>query len=467
MKNKLISYVTFVIVLLIILSPQYATAQSFDYDRLYNIIKDYTVIVDVKMEVSFGVHTNEQADRYLGTIVTDDGLVIFNGFTFNGVRALSSFSGFSIKTTPTEIKITTLDGKKYDGEYIGVDRYTQIGFIKIKTENNEKFKPVKFQNIKNFKVGSWVTLYTLLPDFVNPPVAADIGMISTVVKTPQFFPLTVGFNSIQLTSVLFNEALEPVGVLGELNNPSSSSFATGGLMESSNPSSNMTLLGIVTGEQLEKLIANPPQKGKTDHSWLGITLQALTKDMAQFWHLDIPGGIIVNDVMKNSPADNAGLEVGDIIYKVNGQQVEIDKEEKIPIFQRLISEMEPGTSVEFSVLRRAQEGGVDSLTLLATLQKAPMAAMDAPEYENKDLEFKVRNLVFSDYLYYNLDSATFHGVVVSALTQGGLADIEGLSMGDIIQKINNQPVNNIDDVKEIMKKMKREYAQGNHLFCLA
>ena len=256
---------------------------------------------------------------------------------------------------------------------------------------------------------------------------------------------------MQITSVLFDETLEPVGALGMLNNPSSASMDPGGMLDSFNQF-GVPLLGVVTADRLVKLIADPPEKGKLDRGWLGITLQALTEDIAQFWNFDMSGGIIVNDVVNNSPADQAGLEIGDVIYEINGQQVEVDKEEMIPVFQRSIAEMGPGTAVEFSVIR-LKDDQTDTLQLLATLQTSPLAATDAPEYENKALELTVRDLVFADYLFYNLDSETFSGVVVSELKQGGLADLEGLMIGDVIQRIGNNVVTLVEEVEPIMEEI--------------
>lgn len=427
--------------------------QTFDFVKLGQAVEAYTVIIDMKLEISFGVHTNEQEDRLLGTIVSPDGLILFNGGALSTDDAYSSYAGFSVKTTPIEIEITTLDGRRFEGEYVGVDRFTRIGFMRILGAGEEEFKPISFRPENKFEIGSWLAVYTLLPEFVHPPMAADVGMISTIIKSPEYFPLTVGFNSLQITSVLFNEALEPVGVLGLLDNPSASSMDPGGMLDSFDRF-GMPLLGVITGDRLAKLIADPPQKGKIDRGFLGITLQALTEDIAAFWNLDSPGGIIVNDVVKNSPAAQAGLEVGDIIYEVNGQPVEVDKEEKVPVFRRFIAEQGPGAAIEFGVLR-VGEAGVDTLQLLATLQTAPMAATDAPEYESKGLEFKVRDLVHDDYAYHNLDSETFNGVVVSELEQGGLADLEGLTIGDIIQRVGNTVVNSVEEIKPVLDDIEK------------
>lgn len=436
---------------LLTLTPGKAAAQDFDFERLEQKAHNFTVIIDMKLELSFGIHTSDQQERYLGTIVTEDGLVLFNGMAL-GENVLAAFSPFAVKTTPTKIEVTTLDEKKYDAEYLGVDRFTQIGFIKIVGDENERFTPIRFLAGKRFKVGEWLTLYMLLPEFVNPPLAADVGMVSLVVESPELFPLTVGFSSLQMTSVLFDEDLEPVGVLGALLNPSHAD--AGGMLESFSQF-GIPLLGVVVGERLEKLIAEPPMKGQPDRGWLGITLQALTPEMAQFWGLDVSGGIIINDIVSNSPAEKAGLAVGDIIYEVNGGQVAIDKDENLPIFQRLIAELGPGASLELTVIRR-DDFAADTLKLFAALEKAPLAATEAPTYEVEFLEFEVRDLVFADYLFHNLKPETFSGVVVAELKRGGLANVGGLRLGDIIQSIVNVPVTSIEEVSAIMESVEFE-----------
>lgn len=422
-------------------------AQDFDFKRLDSKIKDYTLIVDLKIEVSFGMHSSEQSERLLGTLVSDDGLVIFNGAPLSSDAAISTFAGVTVKTSPSRIEITDLNDKTYEGEYIGVDRFTKIGFLRIK-DYDGGLKPVSFVETKAFVVGDWLALYMLLPDFVTPPLGADVGMISTVVSSPEFFPLTVGFNSLQVTSVLYNHDLQPVGVLGSLLDPSDASTDQSGMIESFQQF-GIPLLGVITSERLKKMIADPPKQGEVDRGWMGITLQALTKELAEFWTLEIASGIIVNDIVAGSPAEQGGLQTGDIIYQVNGDPVEVDKDEEIPIFQRRISELGPGASVELAV-KRPTDAGFDDLRLLITLAEAPMTATDAADYESEKLEFKVRNMVFGDYMFNRLDPESFSGVVVSEIKPGGLADIGGLQLGDIIQSLDNRPIGSIEEAEAVL-----------------
>jgi serine protease Do len=431
-----------------------AQPQNIDFGRLTELIKPYTVIVKLKVELSFGMQTSEQEQRLLGTIVTDDGMVLFDGALLATEHQFSSMAGMTVKATPTSIEIATLAGKKYKADFVGVDRFTKLAFAKITDGGPAKFSPVKFAPNQQFRVGSWVSLFMLLPDFVNPPVSADIGMISSLIETPEKFPLTVGFTNMQMASVVFDDHLAPVGVLGALLDPSSANTDAGGMIESLNQY-EIPLLGIVTAERLQKIISTPPKKGEPDRSWLGITLQALTKDIAGFLNVKSGGGIIVNGITKDSPAEKAGLKKDDIIYEMNGQPINVDMEEKLPIFQRRIAEMSPGTPVEFSVLR-PHDQQADTLKVIVTVEAAPMTAGNSPSYESKPLEFKVRNLVFSDFIGNNLEVGSLKGVVVSELKQGGLADVGGLELGDIVQRVGNATVTSIDELKTALTQIGNE-----------
>ena len=436
------------------LTAPLANSQDFDFGKLESRAKAYTVMIDMQIEVSFGINTTDQEERYLGTIVTEDGLVIFDGTDIASDNMFSSFSGLTVKTTPTKINVTTLDDISYDGDFLGFDRFTKVGFIRIIAEKDEKFTPVKFNKHHEFRIGEWLGLFMLMPQFVTPPLSADIGMVSNLVESPEPFPMTVGFNSMQLTSVLFNESLEPVGILGTLMDPSSGS-ADGGAMMESFGSVGIPMLGVITGERVEELIADPPTEGEIDRGWLGISLQALTEDIAEFWGLDLDGGIIVNEIIRNSPAEKGGLKVGDIIYEVNGQPVDVNREEKIAVFQRLIANLGPEAAVELEVIRLNQ-GSSDSTKILVNLEKSPISPTEASDFEEEELELTVRELVFADYMIYNLDSENFKGVVVSELTLGGPASIGGLLLGDIIQRIGSAKIESLDDAKKELVEISSE-----------
>ncbi len=452
MKTKrLIIGLAFFALISVAASVKAVNSPSFDFHRIEDQARKYTVIVDASVEFSFGMQTAEQQERLLGTIVTEDGLILVDGTVFSSDQLMSSAAGFHFKSTPTKIEVKTLDGDTFNAEYIGADRFTRIGFLRITDAGDKKFSPVQFKMAPDLKVGDWVALFMLLPEFIDPPLAGDVGMISALVTMPEKLALTVGFSGMQVPAVLYDQNYQPVGVLGPIMDPTAASSDASGMLESFNQF-NAPLLGVITPDRLMKLIKDPPKKGEIDRGWLGIELQALTTEMAHFWHIDAPGGIIVNDIVNNSPAYQGGLKVGDIVIGLNGSPIPVDKEENLPVFQRRIAEMGPGAKVDFLVLRNDEEK-TDTLDVNITLAQAPKAPSDAEDYESKELEMKVRNMVFSDYLRNKLDSATFEGVVVSEIKPGGLADIGGLQIGDIIQRVEGTDIHEVGDFKAALEKL--------------
>ena len=157
--NKSIYSLTVAALLFGAVSLGATNAPSFDFKKIEDQAKKYTVIVEASVEFSFGMQTAEQQERLLGTIVTEDGLVLVDGTVFGSDQMLSSMSGFSFKSTPTRIEVKTLEGEVYEAEYIGIDRFTKIGFVRITDAGDKKFTPVQFKNGSEMKVGDWVALF--------------------------------------------------------------------------------------------------------------------------------------------------------------------------------------------------------------------------------------------------------------------------------------------------------------------
>ncbi len=448
-------YANLLFLTLLIIVPTSATmAYDFDYDRISKEASKYMVVIDIEVEVSYGTQSTEMKNRTLGTIVSSDGLVIFDGSPINADDPFSVMSGMQVNIEPKKIDITLMDERIYQAEFIGIDQFTKLGFCKIISDEEgkkEKFEFLKLKKRDDFKIGEMLTVYMLLPNYVTPPLAVDVGMVSTIIDEPEEFVLTVGFNELEAASVIYDMSGTAVGILVRLSNQGQSEFGS-----TSNGFTSiedfMPLLGIGDIDKIRKLIENPPKKGEITRGWLGIHLQALTADMAEFWNLKIAGGIIVNDVVNDSPADKAGLETGDIIVKLNGRPIEVDSEETLPIFRRQILEFAAETEVDFEIFRR-QDGDVDTLNMTATLTRAPLSPGEALDFEDNNFEMKLRNMVFADYSFYNLDKDKFKGVVVKELESGGWASVGGINPGDIIQSIDGNKVTDIEETKELLSNI--------------
>ena len=84
-----------------------------------------------------------------------------------------------------------------------------------------------------------------------------------------------------------------------------------------------------------------------------------------------------------------------------------------------------------------------------------MGPGEAPDFEDTNFEMKIRNMVFADYSFYNLDQDKFRGVVVKELERGGWASVGGLYPGDIIQSIDGNKVTNIEETQKLLTDIAR------------
>ena len=95
------------------------------------------------------------------------------------------------------------------------------------------------------------------------------------------------------------------------------------------------------------------------------------------------------------------------------------------------------------------------LELQATLNKRPTPANELPEYEDKDLEYTVRELSFADRVFLRIPPEE-NGVLVENVESAGWASLAGLRQGDILLKVNKQPVLNIQAMERLMEKIHLE-----------
>ncbi|MCX6826967.1 MAG: hypothetical protein NTV06_06860, partial [candidate division Zixibacteria bacterium] len=100
--------IRFLLVLFFIAFP--IMGQNFNFTKINKGASEYTVTVNIKIEVSLGMQTTEAQNRSIGTIVSPDGLVMFDGFPIDNDNPYSMIAGMQINTEPKSIEITMSDG---------------------------------------------------------------------------------------------------------------------------------------------------------------------------------------------------------------------------------------------------------------------------------------------------------------------------------------------------------------------
>jgi serine protease Do len=312
----------------------------------------------------------------------------------------------------SELQVTLNNNKTYTAELIGTDPKTDIALLKI--DSDEEFPYVAFGDSNNIKIGEWVLAvgnpFNLTSTVTAGIVSAKARDLNEFDRNPQSFIQTdAAVNRGNSGGALVNTRGELIGINTAITSETGSyvgySFAV--------PSNNA-----------RKVVEDIMEFGGVQRGILGIS--TINTKFAQKQGIDITEGVYIADIEKGSGADKGGLKQGDIIKKIDGF--------KIAKFSDLVGYLgskRPDDIVNVTVQRN---GG--SKTVPVTLIKLETFTIE-------DTGLEVRNANKSQLDAYGVSN----GVVVSDAATKDLTPLKGA----VIVKVNDQNVNNIDDVKQVIK----------------
>jgi serine protease Do len=200
-------------------------------------------------------------------------------------------------------------------------------------------------------------------------------------------------------------------------------------------------LGFAIPINLAKWVADQLMaKGRVVRGWLGVVIQEITPEIAET--IGVKEGILVSQVAPGSPAERAGLKVGDIIVAIDGEKVREVRE-----LQFRIMKTPPGTEVTLTIIRGGKEQ-----TIKAKVGEMPEEVSFGQQKEQVgNLGLSLRELSPEEVSRFGV-----RGVFVEGVAPGSLAQRSGLRRGDIILAVNNEPVESLSQFNEKIEKAKSE-----------
>ncbi|MCE5200512.1 MAG: PDZ domain-containing protein [Armatimonadota bacterium] len=185
-------------------------------------------------------------------------------------------------------------------------------------------------------------------------------------------------------------------------------------------------------------------------TWLPIDMQVLTDDLAQA--LGVPGktGVRVTQVYADGSDQKTGLQVGDLIVKLDGENIPADQIGDEEVLPSLIRQYDSGSKVTLGVIRNGQP-----MDLEIELNTSPKMPRDYPKYNDDYFEFTARDIAFSDKADGNVDDKA-QGVYIESVADGGWAALGGLRSGDIITEIGGKAIAGLDGLKEAMTAIAKQ-----------
>jgi serine protease Do len=341
------------------------------------------------------------------------------------------------------IRVKLMDdppGVLHDAKVIGSDQETDLAVIKIESE---KALPVaKLGNSESMEVGDWV-LAVGSPFGLSETVTA--GIVSAkgrnIVPNRQFqsfIQTDAAINPGNSGGPLVNMAGEVIGINTAILTDTNAYAGVGFAMPSN------TVVNVYN-----QLIA---PEHRVARGSIGIMFNAQENPAISRVYGAGAGGVTVSDVTAGSPAERAGIKVGDTIISVDGKPVKNGDELVSDIASR-----KPGTKVSLGFVRngKKQEAAVtvaDRAKLFAArLGEDEESGEEATPKESK-LGLTVRAV--TSEMADRLDVPAGKGVIVQDIKPSSFADDVGLTRGDVILEINKQAVNSEDDFNRISASLK-------------
>jgi serine protease Do len=408
------------------------------------------------MEAPEGGQGNKVEGVICGVMVNDEGLVVTTADVFPdpGGDPRQTFipSSFTIR----------LGGRETEAKAVGLDRERNLAFLQIEDPDAIPAQPARFSS-RLPEPGEKILLIGLLGEHHNyMPTFTEARIVTALAGSDPLFAFDSLVQDLTIGGLVVNMRGEAIGIVGEDILPGSAS-APADLASAGNVLSLFSSLS--QGQRpgypvlfpyaglLDDLIAAPPaisEDPAAHRGWLGIIMQPLSRDLADYWKVPGPGGVIIGAVLDGSPAEDAGLQVGDILLEVDSAPIHVREQRDLSRFREMVQRVGAGEEVPLSIFR-----GGEHQTIPLTLGARPKTVFLADQYEDRQFGLTVKELTFDFVQALNIPSDVT-GVFVSEIENASWADVAGIRVNDVITAIQGQAVLTLDDVGKVLSTFREE-----------
>lgn len=359
--------------------------------------------------------SKEHSSLGSGFIVSEDGYVITNHHVIKNAN---------------EIIVRLNDRREFFAKLIGSDERSDIALLKIDVTG---LPILSLGDSSDLKVGEWVLAIGSPFGFDHSVTAGIISAIGRNLPSDNYIPFIqtdVAINPGNSGGPLFDLDGKVIGVNSQIYS------RTGGFMG---------LSFAVPIDVVNNVYKQLKNKGHVSRAWLGVYIQDVTKELAESFGMEHPHGALVSKVSPNSPAENAGIEVGDIITNFDGHEISYSSELPPLVGNKAIDE-----KVSVKVIRESKAKKI-VVKLSELVSDNKIAENKEPLQENtvNILNMTVQNLTKAQSKkIFGTDKK--QGVLVTGLGEGA-AKRAGIHIGDVLLMINNVKIKEIEHFNKTLK----------------
>ena len=324
------------------------------------------------------------------------------------------------------------NGKEHDAEIVGRDVKTDIALIKIKSWRD--FRAVKWGDSDALKVGEWVVAIGSpfgLEHTVTAGIVSAKGRVIGSGPYDDFIQTDASINPGNSGGPLINMKGEVIGINTAIVSRSGGNVGIGFAIP----------INLARG-----IIKQLKASGTVTRGWLGVSIQNLTPDLAEYYGVKDGKGALIGEVFEGDPADKAGIKPKDVVIEVDGDKIEDSRD-----LSQKIAEIRVGDKITIKVVRSGKELTFQVDIAKRTEDKESLALKQP--MEETDLGMAVSTLTRELARRFNISET--EGVVVVSVEQDGPADKAEVQKGDLILEIDHKPIKTLDDYQSQIEKVKK------------
>ncbi|MGO1501069.1 MAG: DegQ family serine endoprotease [Marinobacter sp.] len=350
-----------------------------------------------------------------GFIVSADGYVLTNNHVVEDAD---------------EIIVRLNDRRELPATLIGTDPRSDMAVLKI--ENGDDLPVVKTGRSKDLKVGEWVFAIGSPFGFDYTVTAGIVSALGRSLPTENYIPFIqtdVAINPGNSGGPLFNLDGEVIGINSQIYTRS------GGFMGVS---------FAIPIDDAMSVFRQIRDKGAVSRGWLGVLIQEVNRDLAESFGLKRPRGALIAEVMNGSPAQEGGLQSGDIVLEYDGDEVQ--RSSDLP---PMVGRTSVGETARLTVLRGGEKITLDvEIGQLPDENNAQQPASSESSSTTSPLGLTVEPLQpdLADSL------GVSGGVVVTGVNRGPAYNA-GIRARDVITEIDREAVSTVEDFQQAIKAL--------------
>jgi len=331
-----------------------------------------------------------------------------------------------------KIRLTFEDGQSYEAQVVGTDPPSDVAVLKF---DNANVRALPLADSAKLQVGEWVLA---LGNPFGLQHTLTVGVVSATGRT------SLGISDYE-DFIQTDAAINPgnsggplVNLNGEVVGINTAIFSrSGGYMG----------IGFAIPINLAKQVADQLiEQGSVVRGHLGVVIQELTPELARSFDLERTQGILVAQVMENSPAAAAGLQPGDIILSYAGKTMTDSGD-----FRNRVALTAPGSQKKLEIVRAGRQ---QTLTVeIGRLPQEQMAVLRTP-HSVQELGLSVAESTPPLREQFGIESD--QGVVVTEVESGSVAAQAGIDVGTVILEVDRKPVRNAEEFTEAVAASKAD-----------